>query len=329
SKDLTAVDGVEGAATLNWTVADFRVGGSGKFEDWAISGFDEEFLAGGAPALEEFDRNEYPNEAAVWEAVAKDPKLAIADVAFLESGGGPPEDNVAVGDRIEVKAPAEDGKSRREVVAISAAGAAFSGVMVSKESLAGIVEDPVGNRHYLATSDGADAQAVAGRLQKEFLVNGLEARSFERVVEDALLRQAQFFDLIEGYLALGLLVGISGLGIVMVRAVRERRRQIGVLRALGLPPSSVRAAFLIESSVVALEGTLVGAVLALITGYQLIVVSSAFDDANTSLYIPWLQLLLLLAAVLLVSLVTTLPSATRAAAIPPATALRTMEEGGA
>lgn len=328
SKELTAVDGVEDAATLNWTVADFRVGNSGKFQDWAISGFDEKFLSEGTPAIEEFDRDEYPNEAAVWEAVSKDPKLAIADVAFLESGGGPPEDNVSVGDRIEVKAPAEDGTARREVVAISAAGAAFSGVMVSKESLAGIVEDTVGNRHYLAISDGADVEAVAGRLQKEFLVNGLEARSFERVAEEALLRQAQFFDLIEGYLALGLLVGISGLGIVMIRAVRERRRQIGVLRALGLPPSSVRATFLIESAVVAVEGTLVGAVLALITGYQLIVVSSAFGDTNTSLYVPWTQLLLLLAAVLLVSLATTLPSATRAAAIPPATALRTMEEGG-
>ncbi len=329
SKELAAVNGVEDAATLNWTVADFRVSGSDKFQDWALSGFDDEFLKGGAPALEEFDRDEYPDESAVWEAVSKNPELAIADVAFLESGGGPPEDNVSVGDSIEVKAPAEDGKSRREVVAISAAGAAFSGVMVSKESLAKIVDDPVGNRHYLTISDGANTGAVAGRLQEEFLVNGLEARSFEEVVDDALVRQAQFFDLIEGYLALGLLVGISGLGIVMIRAVRERRRQIGVLRALGLPPSSVRATFLIESAVVAVEGTLVGAVLALITGYQLIVVSSAFGDANTSLYIPWFQLLVLLAAVLFVSVATTLPSATRAAAIPPAIALRTVEEGGA
>ncbi len=42
-----------------------------------------------------------------------------------------------------------------------------------------------------------------------------------------------FFQLMQGFLALGLLVGITGLGVVMVRAVRERRRTIGVLRALG------------------------------------------------------------------------------------------------
>ena len=43
----------------------------------------------------------------------------------------------------------------------------------------------------------------------------------------------QIFQLFQGYLAMGLIVGIAGTAVVMVRAVRERRRQIGTLRALG------------------------------------------------------------------------------------------------
>lgn len=328
SGELASVDDVKSVATLNWTVAGFRVGGSGGFQDWAISGLGQEFLDGGAPALEEFDRDEYPNEKAVWEAVLKDPDLAIADVAFLESGGGPPEDNVAVGDGIQIKTPAEDATAKRKVVAISAAGAAFSGVMVSKDSLAGIIDDPVGNRHYLSVADGQSPEAVAARLQREFLENGLEARSFEQVVQQALRSQEQFFNLIEGYLALGLLIGIAGLGVVMVRAVRERRRQIGVLRALGLPPKAIRYAFLIESGLVALEGTLIGAGLALATSYQLVAVSTAFGDTGTSFTVPWARLALLLAGVLAASLATTLPAASRAAAMPPSATLRSLEEGG-
>ena len=328
-QELASVDGVEGVATLDWTVAGFRVGDSGEFQDWAISGFGQEFLEGGPPALEEFDQNEYPNEMAVWEAVSEDPGLAVADVAFLESGGGPPEDNVAVGDEIQIKTPAEDETAEREVVAISAAGAAFSGVMVSDESLARIIDNPLGNRHYLAVADGRSPEEVAARLQREFLERGLEARSFEVVVQQALRSQEQFFDLIEGYLALGLFVGIAGLGVVMVRAVRERRRQIGVLRALGLSPGAIRYAFLIESGLIALEGTLIGAVLALATSYQLVAVSSAFGDTGTSFTVPWVQLAVLLAGVLAASLATTLPAASRAAAMPPSVTLRSAEEGGA
>ncbi len=328
-EELTSVDGVEDAATLNWTVAGFRVGGSGGFQDWALSGFGQEFPGDGAPALEEFDRDEYPDEAAVWKAVSENPNLAIADVAFLESGGGPPEDNVAVGNNIQIKTPAEDETASREVVAISAAGAAFSGVMVSKDSFAEIIETPVGNRHYLSVTENAKPEAVAARLQGKFLENGLEARSFEEVVQQALRSQEQFFNLIEGYLALGLLVGIAGLGVIMVRAVRERRRQIGVLRALGLPPAAVRSAFLVESGLVALEGTLLGAVLALATSYQLVAVSTAFGDTGASFTVPWAQLALLLTGVLAASLATTLPAASRAAAIPPSATLRATEEGGA
>lgn len=327
--ELVAVRGVEEVAPLSWTVAGLRVGHSGKFRDWPVSGFDRALLDGGPPALEEFDHEEYPSEEAVWQAVAADPKLAIADVAFLQRGGGPPESNVAVGQEIEAKGPTTRETVRREVVAISAAGAAFSGVMVSRNSLAEFVEEPVVNRHYLAVSGGSDPEAVAAGLQRSFLPNGLEARSFEKIVEEALRDQEEFFDLIEGYLALGLLIGTGGLGVAMVRAARERRRQIGVLRALGFPASAVRAAFLFESGLVALEGTLIGAVLALVTSYQLVTFSTAFGDAGADFYVPWAELILLPTGVLLASLLVALPSAARATRTPPAAVLRTAGEGTA
>jgi putative ABC transport system permease protein len=325
ARELESQAGVERVATLDWNVAGFRVGPSGPFEDWAVSGFDRALLDGGPPALEDFDRERYPNEKAVWEAALNDPSLAIADVTFLEQGGGPPEGNVAVGDEIAVRSPTTGETVKRRVVAISSAGVGFSGVMLSKDSLGKFVESPVGNRHYLSVSDGADPGAVAARLERGFLPNGLEARSFGEVVDEALRSQEAFFDLIEGYLALGLFIGIAGLGVATVRAARERRGAVGVLRALGLPAPAVRAAVLAESGLLAVEGVLVGAVLALVTSYGLVRGSDAFGKIEVAFVVPWGQLALLVAAVLGASLAVALPAATRAAATPPAASLRTAD----
>jgi ABC-type lipoprotein release transport system permease subunit len=89
------------------------------------------------------------------------------------------------------------------------------------------------------------------------------------LVEQDFAANRSFFQLLQGFLALGLVVGVAGLGVVMIRAVRERRRTVGVLRALGVPARVVRRAFLLESSFVALEGILLGTALSIVTSYLL------------------------------------------------------------
>lgn len=88
-------------------------------------------------------------------------------------------------------------------------------------------------------------------------------------MRNAYTANTQFFQLMQGYLALGLFVGITGLGVVVVRAVRERRRTIGVLRALGFRAKTVRRAFLAESTFIALEGVIVGTILGVLTTWLL------------------------------------------------------------
>ena len=76
---------------------------------------------------------------------------------------------------------------------------------------------------------------------------------------------------------LGLMIGIAGLGVTLVRAVRERRREIGMLRSMGFPRSGVRRMFLFEALFVAVSGVLVGVGLGALTAYQVITHSSAFS----------------------------------------------------
>jgi putative ABC transport system permease protein len=129
------------------------------------------------------------------------------------------------------------------------------------------------------------------------------------------------FQLFQGYLALGLVVGIAGLAVVMVRAVRERRRQIGTLRAIGFPSAMIGRSFAIESGFIAIEGTLIGVSLALITMYNIVVNTNAFGEMH-AFSVPVLELAVLLTATIGASLLATLGPARAASRIRPAVALR-------
>jgi putative ABC transport system permease protein len=170
--------------------------------------------------------------------------------------------------------------------------------------------------------DGADPDEVARRLTDDLVAHGVDARSFRAVVDEELSQQTGFFRLMQGFLSLGLLIGIAGLGVVMVRAVRERRRQIGMLRALGFPRRVVRSAFLVEAAFVAAQGTVIGVALGVVTSYTLLSTSEVLGDADIDFVVPWRALLVVLAAPLLTSLVAAAVPATRAARIRPAAALR-------
>jgi putative ABC transport system permease protein len=115
-------------------------------------------------------------------------------------------------------------------------------------------------------------------------------------------------------------VGIAGIGVIMVRAVRERRRQVGVLRALGFQSKAVRAAFVVESSFVAVEGVIIGTALALVCTWS-ITLTDAFGD-SMEFRVPFLAIALLMVTTLVFSLMATAAPARAAAKIDPAVALR-------
>ena len=148
------------------------------------------------------------------------------------------------------------------------------------------------------------------------------ATRVRQAVEKGFGASRGFFQLMQGFLALGLLVGIAGLGVVMVRAVRERRRTIGVLRALGFPASTVQRAFLTESSFIASEGIVLGAALSVVTSYLLFENDPSFAGTGIGFPIPWLSIAVLVGAAIVASLLATFWPAHQAARIRPAVALR-------
>lgn len=135
-----------------------------------------------------------------------------------------------------------------------------------------------------------------------------------RVIDDAVSADLRMLFLLLAFISMG----IAGLGIVNVSlmAVRERRREIGVRRALGARRHHIVSQFLIEASLVGLLGGALGGAV----GQAIVIVVSAERD-----WTPTLEPTLTLLAApfgLLVGVVAGLYPAIRAALVPPAVALR-------
>ncbi len=324
--EVRAIPGVEAVSEIAVTSVQFDVPGfSEGFEDWPVGGFDRVLAERGPPGLGEWDEARHPNEADVWKEVAQDPNLIIINEFFLQTGGGGPPQPVAdPGSTLTMRDP-QSGRTRTLTVA-AVADASFTSfhVHVSRLALDEVVGPrAVSNVLHVATTDEAVAGRVAPEINGRYLANGADAVTFRSIVQEQLAGQTSFFRLMQGYIALGLVVGIAGLGVVMVRAVRERRRQVGVLRSLGFQASQVRRAFLAESGFIALLGVLTGTLLAITVSWRLIGTEAFGDDLPFTL--PWGQLALVIGLTFVFSLLATAAPAQQASNIRPAVALRTTD----
>jgi putative ABC transport system permease protein len=316
---LVRTPGVSMVAPLSPVEASFALENTPDEHFWPLTAFDDSLIQIEPPTLQ--DRGSFATNREAWLAVLSDPGLIIADPEFLHQGG-PPGFDVNIGDQLTVVDPIT-GRTRAVTVAAIRAPDYFinSGMLYGWRGAHSLFGDRlVASRSFVSLWPHTNADAFAARLQSQFIGNGTEAFAISTLMDEAFSMTHQIFQLFQGYLAMGLLVGIAGIAVVMIRAVRERRRQIGTLRAIGFPAQSVGRSFTIEASYIALQGTLIGALLALLTLYTIIARSDAMGDLDFA--VPYAQLGVLLAGTVLASLAATVAPALSATRIRPAVALR-------
>lgn len=319
---LQAQPDVLASAPMVWGLAKFETPSTADSFQRRLSGFDESLLARGVPALSS-RLNLFTSDEAAWRAVLTSPDLVIVPSDFLGVGGGPPSSTVSIGETITLIDPAAGTRHQLTVAGIDGdLDPAENGAMVAARTLPTFVDRSFTGRFYVAVRDGADPSAIGARLKGDLVANGVKADTFRALVDDRLRGTTAFIRLLEGFLALGLVIGIAGLGVVMVRAVRERRREIGMLRAMGFSSKVVRRAFLIEATFIAAQGIVIGGVLGLVTGYSVLSNSSTLGDKALPFTVPWVVIGLLACAALAASLLAVAGPARQASRIKPAVALR-------
>jgi putative ABC transport system permease protein len=310
-------------------------------ETYGILGFDDEFLTNNTYVLatraEGFD-----SDRAVWDAIRDNPGFAIVSQDAVPrrqnwgfSAGLPDfrlegffmEDQSFEPVDVRVIDPQTNTNFEVTVIAVlSDAGPFFmTGITTSQSKLESVLlpQRVVPTTLWARLTDSVDADATAESMESAFLANGLEANSLASELADAVQLNRTFNYIIQGFMSLGLIVGVVAIAVISARSVVERRQQIGVLRSIGFQRSTVQLSFLIEASLVALIGIFLGSVLGLIVAWDVIDQAASTDSwANLTYTIPWRDLIIIFTLVYAGALLASWFPARQASRVYPAEALR-------
>ena len=260
--------------------------------------------------------------AAVWSELQTNASVAVVDGSFESSftnlgSSGP---TLSVGAPITLTDRATGNTTRVTVIGILSQSF-VSGVWVAPglaRSLGYAGED----LFFLTTAPGVDPVHAAQELKLAFFAYGLVLYDFAQILQSSIASTEALIGLLEVFVALGLAVGIAAMGIVALRAVVERRAEIGMLRANGFTRGMVFRAFLLEYSYVALVGIAIGTVLAIVLIYD-----ASTSPMNNLLQfdIPWANVAEVIGVAYLLVVLAILAPSIRAAQLPPASAIRYSE----
>lgn len=282
----------------------------------------------------------YDSPEDVWAAVQRDSNLVVADSLIVPSReqfgndeipfeleGVYYEDTDMKTIDIEVRDPRTGTVIPLTIIAVTdrlsdAFGELGRGIIASRKELDDAIPFKIPTTTYrFKAADGVDVATLSKGLESAFRENGMESDVLADLVNDIAAANRAFNYLFTSFMGLGLLVGIASLGVVSLRAVVERRQQIGVLRAIGYRRGMVQLSFLTESSFVVIMGVAIGVGLGTIISYN--IVKDIQEEVETVRFaIPWIQIGIIVAIAYVFSLATTYMPARQASRIYPAEALR-------
>ncbi len=282
---------------------------------------------------------EYATDREVWKALIEEDNVAIvhpslvpAKVSFTAGQPTPPfqmsgfyrDGGELPRTYIEAKDPVtgEIGKLRIIGVLDDSAYTLFGSIITSHEKVGEIVGAPVApSQYWFKTAPGQSAADAAEDLSETFYKNGLETVLVQEDIAKDMSSSLMFNRLLEGFMGLGLLVGIAAMGVIAARSIVERRRVIGMLRAIGFKSGLVQRTFFLESSFIASLGITLGSVLALVLCRN-VIATMANDMPGLTYQVPWVEVALIAGIAYMASLAATYLPARQASKIMPAEALR-------
>jgi putative ABC transport system permease protein len=270
-----------------------------------------------------------------WQLLKTRSHVAIVD-NFTVSGGGfgfdgqtfhidgiDPEADEFEPVRLSIRDPIAGTRAEVEVIGVIDFGASanFFGIYVPEETFRQALGEPLLTHHLVGLNDPGHAKRVAREIEATLLPLGAQAESIKQRVDEGQAMSRNFFRLMQGFMGLGLFVGIAAVGVISFRTVVERRQHIGMLRAIGYKRGMVALSFLLESSFIALLGILSGVSLAIWLSYFLLT-SDEFPSQEAGYVVPWGQIAFIGGLAFLASLLMTYVPSRQAASVPIAEALR-------
>ena len=318
------------------------------FKGARVRASDDAWLLNNVFELTHWDPAYGSTSAEIWAAVAADSTLAVVNAAMIETSGGGGAGDFVQGPSFGIKGikatePGEitgiditirppigqsvgDLVDRKVIGVLDQFADSFefrtSDIYMNPGILDEISNKPVPFVDYkFRLVDSSRAEEITRVLETVFIEHGLSATTTAADIAEQQSQNTAFNQLFQGFMGLGLLVGVAALGVVSFRAVVERRQSIGMLRALGYKGRMIQIQFLMESGIVAILGSAIGIGLGALTGWNIFKSISAEADGLTY-SIPWLNVSIIVLVAVVFSLVTTFIPSRQASKIKPSEALR-------
>ena len=218
---------------------------------YVLRGVDSGFIEHGAIPLEKWDQALGDTQQEAWESLKINQNVVFVDGSFAlvdPNTGSPLRMNLPIGKSISLI-----DISNPEITAVVVGGILSQSSQLFSQGIwmdGEIVDEQYGGvvtRIYVSHLH-VSSEALEKSLSSDLAPSGV----YTSIIEDEILLILglifAILTIFQAYLALGLIVGIAGIGVVTYRSVSERSGQIGMLRALGFRKRMVLSGMLIEVS---------------------------------------------------------------------------------
>ena len=285
--DISALDDVETVAGISFTSAE-------------VNG-DSEFLTAADPV-------EFPKVIDIGVAGGSLADLGANGIAVHDDTAR--DEGLAVGDTVTVNFP-QTGDQQFTVGALYGRPELVGNWFISDEAYAANVPDLFVAQVFVNLADGVDpddgAAAVEAAVDAFPQAEVQTASAFSDAQADSV---NQILGLIYAMLGFAVIIALMGIGNTLSLSIYERTRELGLLRAVGMTRSQVRASVRWESVIIAVFGTALGLAAGVLFGWVTI---TAADEPFLSFSLPVFSLLVVVVLAALAGVFAALSPARRAA----------------
>jgi putative ABC transport system permease protein len=290
-----------------------------------VVGINPDLYTVGNYPLKAWNKTLYSTETDVWNAAQSNSSLIILDgTAGASSGtygisfGNGRFGGTGVGDSFVMRDMF--GHNTTVTVIGIMKQSAFNGIFMNSDYVRNNLMVGGTNLFLIKLTADADADKQATLIQNQFVAQQVSTIAMKSMAKQVVSQIDGVFNLIKAFLALGLIIGITGLGIITIRSIHERKIEIGMMRAIGYTKRMVVVNFALESAFVSVLGIIIGSLLGVIVGYQLW--DTGFRTMGLDFIIAWEPILLVGILAFLATLLSVYPAARGASKVSPAEVLR-------
>ncbi len=176
---------------------------------------------------------------------------------------------------------------------------------------------------FMTKADGVsdkDAEAAIKKVAANYPNGKLESKT--DYINSQASQVNQIVNVIYLMLALSVIIATVGIVITLVLSVYERRRELGLVRAVGMTRAQVRSTVRWESVITAFLGTVQGILVGLLLGYAIVV--ALRSQGLNSFTVPWHTIIVVVVLAFAIGVVAAIYPARKATKVDILDAIATM-----